>query len=308
MINPLIGHPKILLIGSLGQLGFELSRSLAPVGALITLTRSDLDLMQTQSVIDVLDLYAPDFIVNAAAYTQVDQAESDQILAYAINSDVPKILARWAAAHQSCLVHYSTDYVFDGQKSSAYCENDLAYPLSVYGNSKLQGEINIRNELDAHFIFRTSWLYGAYGNNFLKTMLHLMQTQRELRVVNDQVGTPTSTRLLADMTAYIVRDSWLKWKNGLTIPYGTYHLTAKGETSWHGYAQLIAQQAIALGWQLKMAPYQINPVLSSEYPSLANRPKNSRLDTRFFRETFGLDLPNWQDEVKCALQMLKDAH
>ena len=296
--------PKILITGADGQVGFELKRTLAPLGEIIALVRADLDLSDAVATSATLDKYQPDIIVNPAAYTAVDKAESDVDLAYAVNAQAAGVMARWAQKHGAMLIHYSTDYVFDGTKSGAYIESDPIAPQSVYGASKAQGEQLVREACAAHFIFRTSWVFGAYGVNFLKTMLNLMKTRDALNVVNDQFGAPTSAFLLADVTAHVLRDAWLKRQNGELPAYGTYHLTASGSTSWHGYAQYIATLAEQAGVALKMSSSQIKGIPSSEYPTPAKRPANSCLDTRLLQTTFGLRLPDWQDAVRHAFELV----
>ena len=296
--------PKILITGADGQVGFELKRTLAPLGEIIALVRADLDLSDAAATLTVLDKYQPDIIVNPAAYTAVDKAESDVELAYAVNAQAAGVMAHWAQKHGALMIHYSTDYVFDGTKSGAYVESDLIAPQSVYGASKAQGEQLVRKACAAHFIFRTSWVFGAYGVNFLKTMLNLMKTRDALNVVNDQFGAPTSAFLLADVTAHVLRDAWLKRRNGVLPDYGTYHLTASGVTSWHGYAQYIATLAEQAGLELKMSSAQIKGIPSSEYPTPAKRPANSQLDTSLLQNTFGLHLPDWQDAVRHAFELV----
>ena len=296
--------PKILITGADGQVGFELRRTLAPLGEIIALVRADLDLSDATATLTLLDKHQPNIIVNPAAYTAVDKAESDVDLAYAVNAQAAGVMARWAQKHGAMMIHYSTDYVFDGGKSGAYVEDDAIAPQSVYGASKAQGEQLVRESCAAHFIFRTSWVFGAYGANFLKTMLNLMKTRDALNVVNDQFGAPTSAFLLADVTAHVLRDAWLKRQNGVLPDYGTYHLTASGATSWHGYAQYIATLAEQAGLELKMSSAQIKGIPSSEYPTPAKRPANSQLDTRLLQKTFALRLPDWQDAVRHAFELV----
>ena len=297
--------PKILITGTDGQVGFELKRTLAPLGEIIALVRADLDLFDVAATLTVLDQHQPDIIVNPAAYTAVDKAESDVDLAYAVNAQAAGVMADWAQKHGAMLIHYSTDYVFDGTKLGAYIERDPIAPQSVYGASKAQGEQRVREACTAHFIFRTSWVFGAYGANFLKTMLNLMKTRDALNVVNDQFGAPTSAFLLADVTAHVLRDAWFKRQNGLLPKYGTYHLTASGSTSWHGYAQYIATLAEQAGIELKVGSAQIKGIPSSDYPTPAKRPANSCLDTSLLQNTFDLRLPDWQDAVRHAFTLIQ---
>lgn len=296
--------PKILITGAEGQVGFELTRTLAPLGVIKALVRADLDLTNVEALRALLDAEQPDIIVNPAAYTAVDKAESDVVTAYAVNEQAPAVMAQWAQAHGAFMVHYSTDYVFDGLGATPYSEDDAVAPQSVYGASKEKGEQAVRTILPAHFIFRTSWVFGAYGTNFLKTILRLMQERDTLNVVSDQIGAPTSAALLADVTAYAVRDAWQKYQNNESVDYGTYHLVAGGETSWHGYAQYVGQLAQVAGLPLTVAPEAIGAILSSAYPTPAKRPLNSRLKTEKIQQTFGLRLPDWQEGVRHAFQLI----
>ena len=300
-----VSLPKILLTGADGQVGFELTRTLAPLGEVKALVRADLDLTDELGLMALLEQYQPDIIVNPAAYTAVDKAESDVDAAYAVNARAAQLMAQWAAQHGALMVHYSTDYVFDGQKPSAYVEADEIAPTSVYGASKAQGEQAVRDALPAHFIFRTSWVFGAYGANFLKTMLRLMQERDTLNVVADQIGAPTSAALLADVTALVVRDTWLKRQSGQAITYGTYHLVAGGETSWHGYAQYVGRLAQEAGLPLKVQPDAIGAIPSSAYPTPAKRPLNSRLNTGKIQQAFGIRLPDWQAGVRAVFTLIQ---
>ena len=297
--------PKILITGIDGQVGFELTRTLAPLGSIKALVRADLDLGDADALRALLDAECPDIIVNPAAYTAVDKAESDVDAAYAVNEHAPAVMAQWAAAHGAFMVHYSTDYVFEGLGETPYVEDDAVAPQSVYGASKEKGEQAVRSALPEHFIFRTSWVFGAYGANFLKTMLRLMQERDALNVVADQIGAPTSAALLADVTAHVVRDTWQKRQHHESVDYGTYHLVASGETSWHGYAQYVGQLAQAAGLQLKVAPDAIGAIPSSAYPTPAKRPFNSRLNTEKLQNTFGLRLPNWQAGVRQVFTLIQ---
>ncbi len=296
--------PKILITGTDGQVGFELTRTLAPLGRIKALVRADLDLGDVDALRALLDAEQPDIIVNPAAYTAVDKAESDVAAAYAVNERAPAVMAQWAAAHGAFMVHYSTDYVFEGSGETPYVENDAVAPQSVYGASKEKGEQAVRATLPEHFIFRTSWVFGAYGANFLKTMLRLMQERETLNVVADQIGAPTSAALLADVTSHVVRDTWQKRQLNDSVDYGTYHLVAGGETSWHGYAQYIGRLAQVAGLSLKVAPEAIGAIPSSAYPTPTKRPLNSRLNTEKLQNTFGLRLPDWQEGVRRVFQLI----
>lgn len=296
--------PKILITGTDGQVGFELKRALAPFGVVKSLVRADLNLADVDALRALLDAEQPDIIVNPAAYTAVDKAESDIQAAYAVNERAPAVMAQWAAAHGAFMVHYSTDYVFEGLGETPYVEGDAVAPQSVYGASKEKGEQAVRATLPEHFVFRTSWVFGAYGVNFLKMMLRLMQERETLNVVADQIGAPTSAALLADVTSHVVRDAWQKRQLKGSVSYGTYHLVAAGETSWHGYAQYVGQLADAAGVPLKIKPEAIGAIPSSAYPTPAKRPLNSRLNTEKLQSAFDLRLPDWQSGVRHAFELI----
>ena len=289
-------YKKILLLGKDGQVGWELQRALAPLGLLTALNRHECDLSDAAQVQAALETYEPEVIVNAAAYTAVDQAEADQALARRINVDAVAELALYAREMGSLLVHYSTDYVFDGSKPDAYVEDDLANPLSVYGQTKLDGENRIRDALCRHLIFRTSWVYAARGGNFARTMLRLASERTTLNVIDDQIGAPTSAELIADVTAHALRDV-LSGR----APGGTYHLAAAGDTSWYGYAKFVIDRARELGQPLALADDGLKPIPASEYPLPARRPQNSRLNTQLLERSFALKLPRWEDGVARVL-------
>ena len=275
---------KILLTGASGQLGRELKRSLASLGELIACDRSQLDLADAKALRAAVRAIAPTAIVNAAAYTAVDKAESEPQLADAINAEAPGILAEEAKRLGALLIHYSTDYVFDGAKPMPYNEDDATAPLAAYGRSKLAGETAIAVSGARHLILRSSWIYGLHGANFMKTMLRLGKERDELRVVGDQIGAPTWTRHLADVSALILARR--------EIPDGLYHLAAAGETSWHGYAEAIFAEARRAGL-LDKSPV-VRRITSAEFPLPAARPANSRLDCSRFQRDFGLALPDWR--------------
>ncbi len=292
---------KILLLGKNGQVGWELQRSLAPLGEVIALDHDGApglsgDFAHPESLAATVRDVAPDLIVNAAAHTAVDKAESEPELARAINALAPGVLAREAAALGALLVHYSTDYVFDGSGSAPWVEDAPTGPLSVYGATKLEGEQLIRDSGCRHLIFRTSWVYAARGGNFAKTMLKLAADRDALTIIDDQHGAPTGAELLADVTAHAARMT-------LANPAlaGTYHLAAGGETTWHGYARHVIEFARAKGQPIKVAPDAIRPVSTSAFPTPAKRPANSRLDTRKLQQAFGLVLPAWQSGVERML-------
>ncbi|HEY0296653.1 MAG TPA: dTDP-4-dehydrorhamnose reductase [Bordetella sp.] len=293
---------KILITGCKGQVGFELQRSLAVLGDVVPVDRSRCDLADPQSICEVMRAERPDIVVNAAAYTAVDKAEQEQDLAAQVNGRGPGVLAAEAESLGALLVHYSTDYVFDGLQHTPYSERDVTSPAGAYGRTKLEGEHAVRTATKRYLILRTSWVYGVHGGNFLKTMLRVMRERDALRVVGDQVGAPTGAALIADVTAHLL--SKYLAARGEPFPYGTYHLAAKGETTWYDYAGLIGRQAIEAGVPLKVQPEQIQCITTEDYPLPARRPAFSRLDTTKLRETFGLVLPPWEDGVKHALKVL----
>ncbi|WP_374523172.1 dTDP-4-dehydrorhamnose reductase [Hydrogenophaga sp.] len=293
---------KILLLGANGQLGWELQRSLTPLGELIALGREGTgaypaDLAQPEQLPALVEHLAPDVIVNAAAHTAVDKAESEPELARAINATAPGVLARAAAARGAWLLHYSTDYVFDGSGQQPRSEDAATGPLGVYGQTKLEGEDAIRASGCRHLILRTSWVYAARGGNFAKTMLRLAQERERLTVINDQIGAPTGADLLADLSAHALRGA-------LADPAkaGTYHAVAAGETSWHGYARFVIDTARELRPDLPLKVHTIDPVPTSAFPTPARRPPNSRLSTKKLQDAFGLHQPHWQTGVRRLLQ------
>ena len=287
---------KILLLGKDGQVGWELQRALAPLGELRMLGRAEADLDQPESLRAQVRAFAPDVIVNAAAYTAVDKAESDADSAQRVNALAPGVLAEEAAACGAWLVHYSTDYVFDGSKAAPYAETDATAPLSVYGRTKCEGEERIRASGARHLILRTSWVFAARGGNFARTMLRLAKERDTLNVIADQHGAPTSAELIADATALALHRILGAGAAGSALA-GTYHLVAAGATTWHGYAQYVLEQALAHGAVLKAGPQQVQPIATEAYPTPAARPRNSRLDTQLFQTTFGLQMPDWRHHV-----------
>lgn len=293
---------RILLLGKNGQLGWEAQRALAPLGELVALDRhgSDSlcgDLERIDALVGTVRQLAPDIIVNAAAYTAVDKAESEADRARRVNAEAVGALAEQAVASGALLVHYSTDYVFDGSGNRPWCENDQPAPLSVYGASKLAGEDLIRASGCNHLIFRTSWVHAARGGNFARTVLRLAAERERLSVIDDQIGAPTGADLIADVSAHAIRSTLAK-----RSLCGTYHLAASGQTSWHGYASFIIDHARRAGKTLSAT--EIAPIPTSAYPTPAQRPLNSRLDTRRLRECFDLHLPDWRDGVARTLTEL----
>ena len=287
---------KILLFGKGGQLGWELQRSLAPLGELVALdfdSPGELcgDFTDPAGIAATVRRVRPDVVVNAAAYTAVDKAEAEPERARRINAEAPGALADAAEALDAWFVHYSTDYVFDGRGERPWQEADAPNPLSVYGQTKREGEI-AGARCRKHLIFRTSWVYAARGGNFIKTMLRLAQERERLTVIDDQIGAPTGADLLADVTAHALRAALMRPDLA-----GLYHLVAGGETSWYGYARLVIEQARAAGLPIKTPPEAILPIPAEAYPLPARRPRNSRLDTGKLRTAFGLALPDWHAGV-----------
>lgn len=290
---------KILLLGKNGQVGWELQRSLSILGELVVLDRhSELcgDLSQPEGIADTVRALRPDVIVNAAAHTAVDKAESEVDLARIVNAIAPMALAQAAAEVGAWLVHYSTDYVFDGSGTRAWQEGEATGPLGVYGQTKLEGEQAIAASGCSHLIFRTSWVYAARGGNFAKTMLRLAQERERLTVIDDQHGAPTGADMIADVTAHAIRAAIKKPELS-----GLYHLVAGGETSWHGYASHVIARARHLRPDIPWKVGEIVPVPTSAFPTPAKRPLNSRLNTQKLQQAFGLSLPHWQQGVSRLL-------
>jgi dTDP-4-dehydrorhamnose reductase len=287
---------KILLLGKNGQVGWELQRALAPLGELVALDRRDADLARPDALAAAVQAAHPDVVVNAAAYTAVDHAEREEALARSVNAAAPAALAHAAAQAGAWLVHYSTDYVFDGSGHTPRDEAAPTGPLSVYGRTKLEGEQAILSSGVRHLVFRTSWVYAARGGNFARTMLRLACERDHLRVIDDQVGAPTGAELIADVTAHAIRAACARPELG-----GLYHLAAAGQTSWHGYARHVVDWARAQGQAIKVAPDAIEAIPTAAYPTAARRPLNSRLDTTKLRTAFGLRLPPWEAGVERML-------
>lgn len=299
---------KLLLLGKNGQVGFELQRALAPLGEILAVGHADCDLTDPAAIRRVIAAVAPEVIVNAAAYTAVDKAEAEPALAEAVNGIAPGILGAEACERGALVIHYSTDYVFDGCKSDAYTEEDVPHPLNVYGASKLAGERALLASGARCLILRTSWVFGVHGGNFVKTILRLARERDSLAVVADQFGAPTSAALIADVTAQIVaRYRWSCRSTSADFPYGLYHLTAAGRTSWQEYAQTILAAAQTAGWPLKLTPAAVRPIPSADYPTAARRPANSCLDTTKLRQAFGLVLPDWRLSLAHVLDTLLEA-
>lgn len=295
----------VLVFGGNGQVGQELLRALAPLGKVVATTRSGTlpdgstcetaDFGQPDSLPALLDRLQPSVVVNAAAYTAVDRAEQEVDAAFAANAQAPGVIARWCAAHGVPFVHYSTDYVFDGQGTAPYREDEPTAPLGVYGTSKRDGEEAVRAAGGRHLIFRTAWVYASHGANFLCTMLRLGAERDALRVVADQIGTPTPAGLIADVTAMALQRS--------PSLSGTWHLTANGQTSWHGFAEAIFAEALALG-VLERVP-AVEEITSADYPTPARRPAWSVLDNRGLQDALGIRLPDWRQGLHAVMRQLR---
>ncbi len=299
---------KILLLGANGQIGWELQRSLSPLGEIKACTRKEADLEDPDALKPIIQTYQPEIIVNTAAYTAVDKAESEPEKAYSINAEAVSIMANEIKELDGLLIYYSTDYIFDGTKPTPYTEKDQPNPQSVYGKTKHQGEVTIKASGCNHIIFRTSWVYALRGTNFVKTMIKLGEEREELKVVCDQIGVPTSAELIADITALSIYKITLQ-KNNPQKMAGTYNLTPIGETSWHGFAQFIFMEAEKHGKQLKVTPEKIIPISTSDYQLTTNqktakRPANSRLNTKKLVEILGIQPPPWQAHAKRLIKEL----
>lgn len=302
---------RILVTGANGQVGHELLRALS--GEIIPATRTGvledgtpcgtLDLADFGALKKTLDRIAPNLIINAAAYTAVDRAEDEAELAQRINGEAPDVLSAWARQHAARVVHYSTDYIFDGSAARAYREDDATHPVSAYGRSKLAGETALRESGARHLIFRTAWVYAARGHNFLRTMLRVGAERDALRVVDDQIGAPTPARLIAEVTAQVVAQWWL---DETPARDGIYHLVASGQTSWCGFARAIFERAQTVGL-IEQTP-TVQAIRTDEYPTRATRPAWSVLDTTKLRETFDLTLPDWKEALDDVMRELANAH
>lgn len=292
---------KLLLTGSQGQVGFELRRALAVLGEVVAVDQAECDLSDPSDIRALVAQVQPSVIVNPAAYTAVDKAESEALVARSINTVAPAIFGEEAAKSGALVVHYSTDYVFDGTLDRPYIESDPTAPQSAYGLTKRDGEIALATATSKHLILRTSWVVGAHGNNFAKTMLRLAADRENLSVVADQWGAPTSAALLADVTAQVIR----QWHSDpAKFPYGLYHCTAAGETNWCEYARYVSARAIGAGKPIKATPDKVAAISTLDYPTPAKRPANSRLDCSRFEQTFGLKLPSWQHGLDHILDQI----
>jgi len=291
---------KILLFGKVGQLGWELNRSLQPLGDIVALDIGEVDFSKPESLRQIVRDINPDVICNAVAYTAVDKAEEEEELAMKINGISPGVLAEEASRVNALLVHYSTDYVFDGTKTSPYVETDKPNPLNAYGRTKLAGEIAVQSSGCDYLIFRTSWVYASRANNFMLTMLKLAQEKEELSIVSDQIGAPTSARLIADTTILCVQQALKEKCEGVFLS-GLYHLTATGKTSWCGFTEEIVKLSRnSLNIKLK----ELNPILTSDYPTPAQRPMNSQLAQAKLESTFTIEIPDWQKALSLCIEDL----
>ena len=310
---------RTVLLGAQGQLGHALAQTLPVLGEVLAFGRQQVDLAQAEALRALLDQHQPQLIVNAAAYTAVDKAEQEPDVAHAINAQAPAVLAQWAAAQGAVLVHYSTDYVFDGQSPQPYTEVDVPAPQSVYGQSKWAGERAVQAAGGRHVVFRTSWVVGAHGGNFLKTMLRLGAERDSLRVVADQHGAPTSTDLIAHTTLEVLKQMRAHpggpgqvphstdagaWAPANDTRWGLYHLAAAGETTWHAYACHAIARATALGWPMRASATNIEAIATDQYLLPAPRPANSRLNTQRLQTCFGVALPDWRVGVDAVLASL----
>jgi dTDP-4-dehydrorhamnose reductase len=290
---------KIVLLAHTGQVGFELHRQLQSLGDIITVSRGDVDFTDSEAVYKHIDAMAPDIIVNAAAYTAVDKAETDKYNAFALNRDLPETLAKLSVKHDALLIHYSSDYVYPGNGEKLWYEGDSTRPQNLYGQSKLEGDLAIERNATKFLIFRTSWVYAARGNNFLRSMLKLGQEREALNIVNDQIGAPTPARLIATITVFCIQKILLS--NKPQEMSGIYHLAPSGNTSWYGFAKLIFDEARSKGVELVLKENGLGQIESSAYPTPAVRPLNSRLNLDKIESTFGLVMPTWQSQLLLTL-------
>jgi len=295
---------KILLFGKNGQVGWELNRSLLPLGEMISLGHNEADFSSPEGLREIIQAIKPDVIVNAVAYTAVDKAETEEELALVINGESPKVLAEEALKINSLLVHYSTDYVFDGSKKSPYVEADEPCPINAYGRTKLAGEKAIQSSGCDYLIFRTSWVYAARGHNFLLTILKLAEERDEISIVADQFGSPTSARLIAETTFNCIRQA-MPEKLAAGFSSGLYHLSTTGRTSWCGFAEEIvkgANKELAMPLKIKV----IKGISTADYPTPANRPMNSQLSQVKLERAFNLKMPDWQERLSLCMEDLTD--
>ena len=297
---------RIMLTGSSGQVGWELTRSLMPLGEVIALERTQCDLSRPETIPSVVQAIKPDIIVNAAAYTAVDKAEEEEVLATTINGTSAGVLAEEAKKRSALFIHYSTDYVFDGTKQTPYTEEDMPNPINAYGRSKFVGEKAIAQSECDHLILRTTWVYAARGKNFLKTMLRLAQERDELSIVADQYGAPTWARNIADVTAHVLVAAQQERQAGEFTP-STYHLCASGKTTWHGFTSAIIARARQLATTGSIKTEIVLPIATEDYPLPAQRPKNSQMDPSSLIASFGLTMPEWHRAVELCIDEILEA-
>lgn len=295
--------PTILITGKYGQVGWEMQRALLPLGHIVALGRQAMNLANNAAIREVIQHIRPDVIVNTAAYTAVDKAEEEQELAMQVNGIAPGVLAEETEQRKALLIHFSTDYVFDGTKQTPYTETDEPKPINVYGASKLAGEQAVRSTNADHLILRTSWVYGCRGNNFLLTMLKLMKERENLHVIADQRGTPTWARLIAETTAQIVKQSLLE-RQQKTFQSGLYHLTTSGETTWHGFAEKIKDIARKQNKRDVLEICNIAPITTSEYPTPAQRPMNSCMAIAKLQQKYTMIMPSWDKALEFCMEEL----
>jgi dTDP-4-dehydrorhamnose reductase len=295
---------KILLLGVNGQVGWELNRLLEPSTDLIAFNRKQLDLEDADGLKNILMTIKPKFIINAAAYTNVDKAESEIEKAYLINAKAVGMIAESAKRLGATLFHYSTDYVFDGSRNGFYCESDQARPINIYGKSKLDGEKAIISSGCDYIIFRTSWVYGRHGTNFIRTILRLAQEKDTLQIVNDQLGVPTSAELIAEVTCLVLQNIIDNKKDDNYDRKGLYHLVPSGETNWYQFAKFIIEQAIESGLKCKTDVSSILPIATDDYYAPAKRPKNSRLNTQKLTSMFNIEMPSWKHNASRTIAEL----
>lgn len=292
---------KILLTGRNGQLGSEIYKSLYMHGQVYGFNSSELNLREPKKIVEIIQDIKPDIIINTAAYTAVDKAEVEALVANEINHIAPSVMAQEAEKINSILIHFSTDYVFDGYKSSAYTEFDQTNPLNVYGRTKLSGEISVSSMCSRHLILRTSWVHGIHGHNFIKTILQQANEKESMSIIADQYGIPTSAAFLAGVTSDLATRAYTMQES---LRYGIYHLTALGSTSWYEYGCFIVQECLNRGQSLSLSVENIKPIKTTEYLAPAKRPLNSCLDTRKFRDTFNMRIPEWQEGVRHTLNQI----
>lgn len=290
--------PRILLIGRNGQIGWELERTLHTLGEVCAVDFPEIDLTRPDSIREWASRIKPQIILNAAAYTAVDQAEKEPELARSINTHAPALLAEWAADHHALLVHYSTEYVFDGAKASSYLESDVPSPVNAYGESKLGGDLAIQASGCRHLIFRTCWIYGARGKNFLRTILQLAREGRDLRIVQDQVGSPTWSRMIAQATSQVLAQGMARGDEDLS---GLYNLSAEGQASWHEFAVTFLEKILGGDYDLR----KLSPIPTSEFPTPARRPGNSLLSKDKIRNTFDIRVPDWKESLELVCMEIR---